>query len=121
MKKLLPYLCCLMFSVIACKKENTSNVETQEFEKIKSRYGGRYQILSSIANEPVDLNLDGSMNSNLFEELSSISESKVTIRVTEDFDPRSTKNYITSFDLSYPEQYALIDGEKYLPLTHRLK
>jgi hypothetical protein len=101
-----------MFSVVGCKKENPSNVDTHEFEKIKSSYGGRYKILSSVANEPVDLNLDGSMNTNLFEELSGISQSKVTIRVTEDLDPRSTKKYITSFDLSYPEQYALSDGRE---------
>lgn len=112
MKKLLPYLCCLMFSVVGCKKENQSNVDTQEFEQMQSKYGGRYQILSSIANESVDLNLDGSMNTNLFEELPGINQSKVTIRVVEDFDPRSTKKYITSFDLSYPEQYAVIDGRE---------
>jgi hypothetical protein len=112
MKKLLPYLLCILFSAAGCKKQNHTNVDTQEFEQLQSKYGGRYQIISSIANDPVDLNLDGNTNTNLFKELRGIEQSMVTIRVIKDTDPRSTKNYITSFDLSYPEQYAVVDGRE---------
>lgn len=118
MKKLLPYLFCILFSFAGCKKQNHIPVDTQEFEQLKSKYGGRYQILSSIANDPVDLNLDGNTNTNLLRELRGIEQSMVTIRVIKDTDPRSTKNYITSFDLSYPEQYAVVDGKEissYIP------
>ena len=71
-----------------------------------------YFVAESWRTMQRNIHLDGSMNTNLFEELPGINQSKVTIRVVEDFDPRSTKKYITSFDLSYPEQYAVIDGRE---------
>jgi hypothetical protein len=102
MKKFLPYLFCVLFSTAGL----------HEFEQLTSKYGGRYQILSSITNDPVDLNLDGNTNTNLLNELPGIAQSMVTIRVIKDTDTRSTKNYIISFDLSYPEQYAVVDGRE---------
>jgi hypothetical protein len=112
MKKLLPFIFCVLFSAAGCKKQDHIPVDKHEFEQLTSKYGGRYQILSSVANDPVDLNLDGNTNTNLLKELLGIEQSMVTIRVIKDTDPRSTKNYITSFDLSYPEQYAVVDGKE---------
>jgi hypothetical protein len=112
MKKLLPYLFCVLFSTAGCKKQDHILVDIHEFEQLTSKYGGRYQILSSITNDPVDLNLDGNTNTNLLNELPGIAQSMVTIRVIKNTDTRSTKNYIISFDLSYPEQYAVVDGRE---------
>ncbi len=76
---------------------------------MESKYAGYYNILSSIATDPVDLDLDGNKNTNLFKEIPRLEQSKVTIRVLEDNDPRSPKNYTTSYELLYPEQYALVE------------
>lgn len=112
MKKLLPYLFCIVFSAASCKKQNHLAIDTQEFEQMESKYAGHYNILTSIVNDSVDLDLDGNKNTNLFKEIPLLEQSKVTIRVLEDNDPRSPKNYTTSFDLSYPEQYALVEGRE---------
>ena len=112
MKKLLPYLFCIVFSAASCKKQNHLPIDTQEFEQMESKYAGYYHILTSIANDSVDLDLDGNKNTDLFNEIPLLEQSKVTIRVLEDNDPRSTKNYTTSFELLYPEQYALVEGRE---------
>lgn len=113
MKNHLIYIICIAVSLfIACKKQDQVIEDTTEFELLESNYGGNYEILSSIASDSVDLDLDGNKNTNIFKEIPLLEQSKVIIRVLEDNDPRSTKNYTTSFELLYPEQYALVEGRE---------
>jgi hypothetical protein len=65
----------------------------------------------------VVLNLDGDTNTNLLKELPGIKQSRVTIRIIQGTDPRSPKSYITSFDLSYAEEYAGFNGKELTSYT----
>ncbi len=109
MKKLLPLL-FMMVILSSCKKNDEFIANKQDqFDAVYQKYHGRYEIISSIADQPVDLNFDGDSSTNMLVEYVDLKRINNTILVNK----KSTDG---KFDVFYshfwPDQYLVDrDGE----------
>ena len=78
---------CLQFAVVlfllACERDSVP--ANKDVKKLYQSFHGKYEIISSIASEPLDLNLDGVSTTNLLTELEDVTNSRVEIRIQESF------------------------------------
>ncbi|PCH67117.1 MAG: hypothetical protein COC06_11760 [Bacteroidales bacterium] len=68
LKKGLLITICTIFFISCNKNEPNENIE----QLLKEKFEGRYELISSISEEAVNLNNDGSSSTNLLSENSSI-------------------------------------------------
>jgi len=76
MKKGLLITIC-MISLIGCNK-NESN---ENLEQLKEKFHGKYEVISSISKDAVDLNMDGIASTDLLSENPKISNAGLELRV----------------------------------------
>lgn len=88
---------CLQFSVIlfllSCKSDSLP--ANKDAKQLYQSFHGKYEIISSNASEPIDVNLDGVSSTNLLTELADIPNCHVEIRI----------QGIFLFDQFWPEPY----------------
>jgi hypothetical protein len=116
MKKGLLITICTIF-LISCNK-NKSNVD---IEQLKEKFHGKYEVISSISEDAVDLNMDGTTSTDLLYENPEISNSGLELRILNDNEqlfeekwpvetiviPRGEIFDSTSFHPTYNIYYAL--------------
>ena len=73
----------IVLFLLACKPDSVP--ANKDVKKLYQSFHGKYEIISSIASEPLDLNLDGVPSTNLLTELQDIANSRVEIRIQESF------------------------------------
>lgn len=76
MKKVLLIGLSLIF-LTGCNKNENGNSE-----QLKEKFHGKYEVISSIATDAVDLNMDGITSTDLLSENSEISKSALEIRIS---------------------------------------
>lgn len=83
LKKGLLITICTIFFISCNKNEPNENIE----QLLKEKFEGRYELISSISEEAVNLNNDGSSSTNLLSKNSSISfYSMVEIRILNEYE-----------------------------------
>jgi len=91
--------------LLSCKPDSLpANKDTN---KLYQSFHGKYEIISSFASEPIDLNLDGVSSSDLLTELQDLAVSHLEIRISQIF----------SFHQFWPEPYFPGFGET-MPATY---
>jgi len=74
---------CLQFAVVlfllACKRDSVP--ANKDVKKLYQSFHGKYEIISSSASEPIDVNLDGVPSINLLTEVTDITNARVEIRI----------------------------------------
>lgn len=89
----------LVFLFTSCKKEKINlDKNLEAFEKLD----GTYKIVSAVSDKPYDINLDGSTDTNLMNEIPNLPNSSINIVVKKD---------MKTFRLLWAEQYILFKGE----------
>jgi len=74
---------CAIFFISCCKNESNENLEQLKLEELKASFHGNYELISSVSEDAVDLNMDGTNSSNLLLENPKLSESRLFIRILE--------------------------------------
>jgi hypothetical protein len=89
----------IIFLCTSCEKEKINIDENLEaFEKLD----GTYKIVSAFGDKPYDVNLDGSTDINLMNEIPNLANSSIDIVV---------KKNLKTFRLLWAEQYILFKGD----------
>ena len=70
---------CAIFFISCCKNESNENLEQLKLEELKASFHGNYELISSVSEDAVDLNMDGTNSSNLLLENPKLSESRLFI------------------------------------------
>jgi hypothetical protein len=112
-------LLIIIFTIllVSCKKNDSND----DADLLKDQYHGKYEILSSFSEAPLDLNMDGISSNDLLSENAEISRSGLEIRIQSEnsqlFDekwpvesiviPRGEKFDSTSYHSTYEVYYAL--------------
>ncbi len=78
----------------------------EDVDVLHQRFHGKYEIVSSTSNEPVDINLDGRSSTDMFQEYPYLLENNLRIDI---YGPNkyNTKR-VFLFDQMWPEQYLRI-------------
>ncbi|MFA8433553.1 MAG: hypothetical protein ACEPOZ_03455 [Marinifilaceae bacterium] len=77
-KGLLITICTIVF--IGCNKKESN----ENFEQLKEEFHGKYELISSVSKDSIDLNMDGTASTNLLLENPQISNSSLEIRILND-------------------------------------
>ena len=98
-QRVLIFISIVLFS---CNKNETK----ENFELLKAKFHGKYEMISSISSEPVDLNMDGISSTYLLSENKEILNAGLELRIIE-----SGKNL---FEEKWPVEYIGVPrGEKF--------
>jgi hypothetical protein len=121
MKTLLLLLCPILLSaMLGCKKDDPLSapeiIEAQKVAALQNQFHGKYQIVSSVSNEAVDVNMDGVTSTDLFQEIDILPSEKnyhfdVEVRIYGPNPMSAGPAYI--FSQSWPEQYIRIENEEW--------
>lgn len=93
--KLYLYLISLIFLVAACDK--TTVKPNEDVKVLTERFHGKYKPISSISNEAIDVNLDGTASTNMLDEITDLEENNLEVLI-------DTKGPFLLVQ-SWPEQY----------------
>jgi hypothetical protein len=108
MKAALTFILLIGLGTLSCKPKDPALKPKDDTELLHQRFHGKYKIISSISNEAVDVNLDGTKSSNLLEEIADLNfqdrkQFAIEIRI---YGP--SKEHLQSgllFTQAWPEQY----------------
>ena len=70
------YLVLFVLALSACEKQDVGQENA-----IGEKFNGKYALLTAIANQPVDMNLDGVESTNLSAEVENLSSATVELRI----------------------------------------
>jgi hypothetical protein len=87
------------------KNEQVVNQIAENNSYLRKKFGGRYELVSSLSSKSVDLNSDGISSVDLLSEVTEIKQSFVEIKFL-DLEPGDVL-----FNVFWPEQYISADGE----------
>jgi len=79
MRKVFSITICTIL-LISCEK----NASNENFESLKEKFNGKYEIISSISKDAVDLNMDGIASTNLISENSEIFNAGLELKILND-------------------------------------
>ena len=97
----------LLMALSGCEKDGS---QSEQYELLKHEFQGKYAWISSTSSSPVDLNMDGILSTDLFDELSQVNELEVEIKVLP--NPRGNADFSATFATSWPEQTFTRNGAK---------
>ena len=119
--KTLLLLCPILLSVMSgCKKGDPvldpETIEAQKVAKLQNQFHGKYGIISSVSNEAVDINMDGVISTDLFQEIDILPSEKnyhfdVEVRIIGPNPFSAEPLYI--FIQAWPEQYIRLENEEW--------
>ncbi|MEZ0483858.1 hypothetical protein [Fibrella aquatica] len=84
------------------------NSEPAPDPALYDRFHGKYQVVSSISNEAIDVNLDGKTSVDLLQEIPTLIDSDLLILVSNDSGTRLLSDFLIV--QAWPEQYFWPDG-----------
>ncbi|MES2874314.1 MAG: hypothetical protein V4708_11365 [Bacteroidota bacterium] len=106
MKKIIPIFAAVLLLIGCDKNEAPKNLK--EFNTLHNQFHGKYNIVSSSSNIPIDVNLDGKVSTDLIEEILALKRSFVEIRVRLNDDTDGSYNVLLS--VLWPEQTVSYNG-----------
>ena len=100
MKSALLLILLIGIGTLSCKPKESAIKPNDDVESLYQRFHGKYEIISSISSEPLDVNFDGVSSTNLFEEIRELSNwTHLELRIK--YPDRS----VFLFSQFWPEQY----------------
>lgn len=124
MKQVLLFL-SVAAAVSSCRKDQQAAAPSEDIAALREQFHGKYQLLSATSSRAVDLNGDGQASANLVEEIPTLVESEVEVRIGRF---AIQEEYIGFIDLSWQTQYlapvrgyrdSLVVQGFFNPITHR--
>lgn len=107
MKKVIFSLVLTGFLFGSCSKNKEVSANKQEFEALFQRVHGEYTLISSNADQDLDVNMDGVSSSNMISEFTNLNLNKSEIRVLYDEQMSSYEAY---FNHKWPDQVLKKNG-----------
>lgn len=82
----------------------------EDVTALYQRFHGKYELISSTSNEPIDVNLDGRSSVDMVQEYDYLKEHNLEIRIYARDNPSLNRTF--NFTQAWPEQYFYNDSTK---------
>ena len=105
----------ILSQLISCKTEDSPMSASQNIDALQTQFQGKYRIVSAVSSEPLDVNLDGLLSTNLLTEIDelltgTITDPYATIRISGPSNVNPKPSF--SFSQAWPEQYVRMSSSK---------
>lgn len=94
---------------MSCTRDSQNLINDEEFKLLYEQFNGKYAITQASSDTALDINQDGIVSNNLFDEIKELPSSHLEIRVL--FDNVIAHKNSGIFEQFWPEQYLILDGK----------